>query len=248
LDLADRDIISHETLLERFREIPSIERVRVRREERERVSDTDAPKKAGPYHNPHHREDIAKIAMTKDVLDSNQYLEDLGLPASNIDPQTQVQIPKDKPSQPSQESGRPPFSRDLSPRKQRRVLPKSGEPTAATLWGIEAQEKIAEIMTPIACSHFGKKDARALSKSEVDDLEYLKLCIFTGLEPLVEVTPEIIQKVLRLNTKPSTAFDSLVVSKQEAFNTTRQRKPNIAEMRYIYASAYTEMFCNFNDN
>ena len=36
MDLADRDIISQETLLERFREIPGIERVRVRREERER--------------------------------------------------------------------------------------------------------------------------------------------------------------------------------------------------------------------
>ena len=248
LDLADRDIISQETLLERFREIPSIERVRVRREERERMSDADAPKKAGPYHNPHHREDMAKIAMTKDVLDSKEYLEQIGLPATDAPPVPAAgpQSPQ-KSSSPTQPSGRPQFSKDTNPRKQRRVLPKSGEPTAATLWGIEAQEKIAEVMTPIACSHFGKKDARALSKSEVDDLEYLKLCIFTGLEPLVEVTPEIIQKVLKLNTKPSTAFDSLVVSKQEAFNATRQRKPNIAEMRYIYASAYTEMFCDFND-
>lgn len=248
LDLADRDIISQETLLERFREIPSIERVRVRREERERMSDADAPKKAGPYHNPHHREDMAKIAMTKDVLDSKEYLEQIGLPATDTPPvpATGPQSPQ-KSASPTQPSGRPQFSKDTTVRKQRRVLPKSGEPTAATLWGIEAQEKIAEVMTPIACSHFGKKDARALSKSEVDDLEYLKLCIFTGLEPLVEVTPEIIQKVLKLNTKPSTAFDSLVVSKQEAFNATRQRKPNIAEMRYIYASAYTEMFCNFDD-
>ncbi len=58
IQLADRDIISQETLLERFRELPSIERVRVRREERERNNDVGAPKKAGPYHNPQHRSRI----------------------------------------------------------------------------------------------------------------------------------------------------------------------------------------------
>jgi hypothetical protein len=127
------------------------------------------------------------------------------------------------------------------------VLPRSGEPTSATLWGIEAQEKISEVMTPIACAHFNKKDARALSKSEVDDLEYLKLCIFTGLEPLIEVTPEVIQKILQLNTKPSAAFTELVDSKQEAFSSVRQRKPNTVEMRHIYASVYVEMFSESSD-
>lgn len=250
MDLADRDIISQETLLERFREIPSIERVRVRREERERMSDADTPKKASPYHNPHHREDIAKIAMTKDVLKSDEYLEKLGLPAADVQPvpaPTATTPKSPKSPQPSPQRGRPQFSQDTAPRKQRRVLPKSGEPTAATLWGIEAQEKISEVMTPIACSHFGKKDARALSKSEVDDLEYLKLCIFTGMEPMIEVTPEVIQQILKMNTKPSTAFTELVETKQTAFHNMRQRKPNIAEMRHIYASAYAEMLCDSSD-
>ena len=75
IQLADRDIISSETLLERFRELPGIERIRVRREERERSNDKNAPKKAGPYHNPQHKDDIAKISLTKDVLDSDEYLE-----------------------------------------------------------------------------------------------------------------------------------------------------------------------------
>jgi hypothetical protein len=191
---------------------------------------------------------MAKIAMTKDVLDSKEYLEQIGLPATNAPPATVAPSPTGKkPAAPSQQSGRPSFSRDTAPRKQRRVLPRSGEPTSATLWGIEAQEKISEVMTPIACAHFNKKDARALSKSEVDDLEYLKLCIFTGLEPLIEVTPEVIQKILQLNTKPSAAFTELVDSKQEAFSSVRQRKPNTVEMRHIYASVYVEMFSESSD-
>ena len=80
MQLADRDIISQETLLERFREIPNIERIRVRRETRERAKDSSSPRKAGPFHNPQHSDDVAKLAMTKDLLDNEEYLETLGLP------------------------------------------------------------------------------------------------------------------------------------------------------------------------
>ena len=250
MDLVDRGILSDETLLERFREIPSIEKTRVKREQRERGSDPNMPKKAGPYYNPQHKEDIAKIAMTKDVLDNSEYLDQLGLPYEEVEDEPTKPSPQpqqQKENSPNIEGGRPQFSRDSVPRKQKRVLPRSGEPTSATLWGIEAQEKIAEIMNPIACAHFGKKNARALSKSEVDQLEYLKLCIFTGMEPMIEVTEEIIQQVLNLNTKPSIAFTELAEAKAETFNTVRQRKPNISEMKHIYASAYAEIFCSLDE-
>lgn len=39
LQLADRDIISHETVLERFKEVPAVERVRLQREDKARTSD-----------------------------------------------------------------------------------------------------------------------------------------------------------------------------------------------------------------
>lgn len=50
IQLADRDIISHETLLERFKEIPQIENIRIKRELNKR--DTVGPEKAGPFHPP----------------------------------------------------------------------------------------------------------------------------------------------------------------------------------------------------
>jgi hypothetical protein len=252
MDLADRDIISQETLLERFREIPNIEKVRVSREERERSNNPNAPKKAGPYHNPHHVEDVAKLGMQKDQLDTEEYFEKLGLPYMEKEEEVKVEekeesVPVKDTEQEEEikEAGRPDQSRDTEPRKQRRVLPRSGEPTAAILWGIEAQEKISDMMTPVVCRHYSKKDSRSLSKAQVQELEYLKLSIFTSMEPMIDVTHESIQEALAKNTKPSSEFVKMSEGKAVSFNTIRQRKPNTSEMRHIYASAFAEIFCNW---
>tara|TARA_R100000008_G_scaffold34400_1_gene19453 strand:+ start:8713 stop:10842 length:2130 start_codon:yes stop_codon:yes gene_type:complete len=252
IQLADRDIISQETLLERFREIPNIEKVRVRREERTRMNDSSAPKKAGPYHNPQHREDVVKIGLTKDKIDTEEYFERLDIPhvpeeepvePPKEDPNNQVEEEVEKEQERVEEPGRPPLSRDVGPRKQKRVLPRSGEATSATLWAISAQKKISDIMTPIACSHFKKKDARALSKAEVTQLEYLKLCILTGMKPFVEVTPELVKELVEQGTKPSKTFNSLAENNIENFSTVNSRKPNTSELRHIHASVYAQLSC-----
>lgn len=249
MDLADRDIISQETLLERFREIPGIERVRVRREERERKNDVNSPKKAGPYHNPQYVTDMAKLGLTKDLVDTEEYFDQLGLPHKEIEvpeePKQEPKPEKEEEFQPVDEGGRPPFSRDETKRKEKRVLPRSGEPTAATIWGISAQDKISSIITPIACAHNKKKDARALSKSEVDELEYLKLCIFTGMEPFMDVTEDLVHKIINNNTKPSKAFIETVAFKTEEFTKFNNKKPNTSEMKHIYASSYASV-CSFD--
>ena len=117
IQLADRDIISSETLLERFRELPGIERIRVRREERERSNDKNAPKTAGPYHNPQHKDDIAKISLTKDVLDSDEYLEKIGLPPAIKEEAVDVQPTREEEEyDPEEPNGRPKFSRDTTKR------------------------------------------------------------------------------------------------------------------------------------
>ena len=246
MDLADRDIISQETLLERFREIPSIEKVRVRREEKERSNDSNTPKKAGPYHNPQHKEDMVKIGVTKDVVDDERYFDKIGIPykEKEVEVQETKQEPvKDAKRDPVDEGGRPKFSRDTSPRKKKRVLPRTGDPTSATLWAIKAQDKISEILTPVACSHFKKRDARALNKFEVDQLEYLKICILTGMEPYMDVTPEMVKALIDQNTKPSAGFSSTIKEKVDSFTYLNSRSPNTSELRHIYASVYAEILC-----
>ena len=242
MDLADRDIISQETLLERFREIPNIERVRVRREERERTNDSAAPKKASPYHNPQHKNDIAKIALTKDILDP-EYLDDIGLPYAEPAQTEEASpaVPEDSKNEPKLDNGRPPFSKDTQKRKEKRVLPRSSDATSKTMWAVEAQTKISEIVSPIALGHFGKKNVRSLNKAEVDQLEHLKLCILTGMQPFMDIDEGVIKELIDSKTKPSTAFYSLAETKKQDFVTNNQRDPNTSEMRFIYSATFGEM-------
>jgi len=244
IQLADRDIISQETLLERFREIPTIEKVRVRREEVERSEDNNMPKKAGPYHNPHHKEDIAKIAMTKDLLDTKEYFEDLGLPASQNTPAPQNPV-QNKTNKNTENNGRPLFSRDTKQRKQKRVLPRSSDTTVA-LWAIEAQNKISEILSPIALDHFSKKNIRSLTKAEFNQLEFLKLCILTGLEPFIEIDEKTIKQIMDSQKAPPSHFMEVVKSKVKSFIDSNKRQPSIPELRYIYSYSFAEMF-DFNE-
>ena len=245
MDLADRDIISQETLLERFREIPSIERVRVRREERERTNDVAAPKKASPYHNPQHKNDVAKIAMTKDVLDNDEYLESLGLPPSSMEKPVKEEVKKlpldTENIEPVNENGRPKFSKDTQKRKEKRVLPRSSDATAKTLWAMEAQTKISEIVSPVALAHFDKKNVRSLNKAEVDQLEHLKLCILTGMQPFMEIDEAVVKQLIDNKSKPSQAFHDLAQAKKQDFIKSNKRDPNTSEMRYIYSATFGEM-------
>jgi len=83
INLADRAIISNETILERFGEMPEIEKTRIRREEQARRNDSVTPQKASPYHNPNLRNDVAKILVTKDGVD-NSFYEEMDLPKQDI--------------------------------------------------------------------------------------------------------------------------------------------------------------------
>ena len=246
IQLADRDIISHETLLERFREMPGIEKVRVRREEKDRRDDV-LPDKASPYHNPQHREDIAKIALTKDKL-SDEYLDDMGLPVSNEETPEPKQEPiKEAPEKqednndPINPVGRPFFSRDSTKRKQKRVLPKSGSPTASVLWAVQAQDQIADILSPIALSHFNKKNMRSLSKAEMSQVDYLKLCILTGMKPYMDITSDMVKELLDSGSQPSQAFTNMVQDEVESFKTSNNRVPNSSELKYINATVFVSM-------
>jgi len=251
MQLADRDIISQETLLERFREMPGIERIRVRRESRERNKDSSAPRKAGPFHNPQHSDDVAKLAITKDLLDSEEYLETLGLPPAENQAEVETEQVKrvEDNSSPEQEEaydpvsenpdgGRPMHSRDSGPRKQKRVLPRSGEGVAKTLWAYEAQKAIADLVMPMALEHYNKKNARSLTKSEFDQLEYLKLCILTGMKPYMEIDADVIKSIIDSSTKPSKDFAQSIENSVASFVDTQNRKPSVDEMRYIYASTF----------
>jgi len=61
--LVDRNIISEETLQERYGENPELEESRIKRQHRKRVKNPMSPQKAGPWNNPERVHDLMRIAM-----------------------------------------------------------------------------------------------------------------------------------------------------------------------------------------
>lgn len=245
IQLADRDIISNETLLERFREIPNIEKVRIQREGKERDSQEFLPEKASPYHNPQHKEEVIKLGITTDQLDTEEYFDKIGIPYSEPKPIDPSSPNKDK-NVPNKKPGRPPFSKDTQKRKQKRVIPRSSgdesQKSLAILWAMEAQDFVSNTLSPIALSHFDKKNLRSLSKEETKQLDYLKLCVFSELEPFCELTEPLVKELLDENKTPSKSFTSLANSKKDYFVSFNKREPNTNELKLLYSVSLAETY------
>ena len=274
IQLADRDLISVETLQERFGEIPEIEKIRINREVRDREKEK-MPQKASPYHNPQHRNDLEKIALGKDMLE----VQDLGLVPSEetgnhpfttpgdrrdtnlidqkreekkdkqderemkkMEVKKNSQPPKEKEFDPKgrPEDGRPKNSKDQTKRKQKRVTPRTGggDFTNLLLWANEAQKKIAEIVNPALLSHYQKKNVRSLSKAQMDELEYIKLCVLCNTDPMSDINVHEVVNILDTQSPVS----EIVLSSQKdlvyRFVKANDRQPTIEEMRQIQSSAY----------
>ena len=139
--------------------------------------------------------------------------------------------------------GRPINSRDIQKRKTKRVLPKSSD-SVATIWAYNAQKTISEIVTPMMLDFYNKKNVRSLTKNEFDQLEHLKLCLLTGIEPFIEITPEIISELINNGHRPNKQYYSEVDQQVKNFVYANNRKPTIDEIKYIYASVYTQLHNN----
>ena len=160
IQLADRDIISHETVLERFKEIPVVEKVRLSREGGDREADK-IPPKASPFHNANQKLDLEKMEKQTELNDKKKEKEA---------PKPQKQM--------TNEEGRPLFKMDEEPRKQRVDTPKS-KPGVAELfvWATDALEEVSVLSQGYMQSK-GKTDMRQLTRDESQELENLKLYAF----------------------------------------------------------------------
>lgn len=166
IQLADRDIISHETILERFKEIPDVEKVRLKREGSDRDGEK-IPPKASPFHNANQKLEIEKMEK-QSTLDEKKE--------------------QNKPNTPQNDNGRPPFRLDDKPRKQRVDTPKS-KPGVAELfvWASSAFEEV-NILSQGYLASKDKSDMRQLTKDETKELDNLKLYAFLNLEPMSSVS------------------------------------------------------------
>lgn len=245
INLVDRNIISEETLLERFREIPEIEKIRVDRENKARIKNPDSPQKASPYHDPHTNDNLAQTALNSGNL-APEYFERKNLPFREAPDKVAPKgaVPKKKPKKTTNPNGgRPVNTRDTKTRKQRRVVPRakaSSIDSTKLLWAISAQAKISDVITPHFLAAANKKNVRSLNKEEFDILEEVKLKSFLSFKFGDEITEEAIVNAAQKETVISEKFYSILSSKVEDFTSKNGRMPNIEEFRTIYATIFAE--------
>jgi len=242
LQLADRDIISHETILERFKEIPSVEKIRLKREFKDRDKE-DAPNKAGPYHNPQKEHELEKIGLQSGKVTP----QDVGLETSVPD---DILMPKPEPKAPiggppnekkkkEDKNGRPKFSTDTKPRKQREEKPKS-KPGLAELivWSQESFDSISSVVTDAFLKMNNKKNLRQITKSESFDLERIKLDVLTSIEPMQDVNEQLIVNTLSSGKTCSSEFINKLLD--EGVDITSM---SISAYRKKAVSSYVEFLC-----
>tara|TARA_B100002052_G_scaffold233212_1_gene216251 strand:+ start:4166 stop:6274 length:2109 start_codon:yes stop_codon:yes gene_type:complete len=240
--LVEEDIISIETVRERLGEDNSIEekRIQVERKKRDRKA---IPPKASPYHNANLDSDYKKIALQKgeigiddvtDLTPKSQEVESPQTPPSPAPPQQQKEV---------KDNGRPPFSKDTKPRKQKRVLPKT-TPGQATvmIWANEAQKQIANIVNPALLSHYEKKNLRELSKAELLEMEDIKFTILSNLQPHEEINSEKIAFILEKNPQLTAKQKNIKTQIYTEWVGNTKKAPSIDELRQINNVSYSLNF------
>lgn len=234
IQLADRDIISVETLRDRFGELSDIEDSRIKTEGRRR-NKRQMPPKADPYHNGNVDTEYRKIALNKgeigidDVTSLKPRKPSEGGPA-NVDQQRK----------PVKENGRPPFSNDTQPRKQRRVLPTNKPGTASIMvWANEAQKLISNILNPAMLDHYGKNNLRELSKAQLSELEEVKFTVLCNLIPFQIIDGDNILSILDSNPKLTASQIQTKTEIYADFVENNSKAPSIDELRQIYNLSYS---------
>ena len=241
IQLADRDIVSMETLRERFGEIDDVEKTRINTERRSRKSDRSPPK-AGPYHNSHIEDEYKKIALNKDQIGIDQVTK---LKPKPTPPQEeQVGPPQNKKPNQSEnpDGGRPKNANDKQKRKQKVVKPRSKPGVATTLiWATGVQKQISTMITPALLAHYGKANLRTLTKKESEEMELSKFVILANVEPFSEITNESILNILESKRFVNKDIMLEVEALVKNFVDKNSKNPSVEEIRQIYCLAYSSV-------
>lgn len=210
IQLADRNVISDELLQRVFGFDPDIEKNRLNRESRERDSERMV-QKAGPFFDANFENSMKKMALQLGLATPSQVgleLEPKKRGEMNaVEVKTQFTPPKlgplgggnpstqeSLPGQPQQ--GRPRNSKDTQQRKTKQFTPQTG--ASLNLWTMNTQEKISDIINPHLLEFYNKKNMRSLSSVEYDEAENTKTKIFFAMEPMSEVSEDVV--LAKLNT------------------------------------------------
>lgn len=253
LGLLDRDIISVDSALESFK-FSKLEKGKIMREYKMRKSGKLITK-ASPYHDPMIEDNLKKIILQRGgVAPSEVGLNLLPKKEGELSPnqqqeETQIKLAKisseDKLLQrkfsQTNQNGRPKGKNDTSKRKTKRPpLAKSDVNFVNNfIWGVEAQKKISDFVTPIFLeSVYKKPNVRSLSTAEFNELEEYKFLLFSNLIPGTEVSEDKIREVIDSSPKMNQSVLYAAKALAATFITGNGNKePTIEQLKQIQSSA-----------
>ena len=247
IQLADRNLISEETLQRKFGDNPEMERVRISRETKSRDSGR-IPDKAGPYHDANGDIGLKKIALQTQVvtpsevgleLEERRDGEESGLEVRNKQQDKKQQFGKPGPEEGPKgepQQGRPKNSKDTQPRKPKQVNPRTK--AVLRVQARSAQDEIANLINPIILELFKKKDFRSLSSKESDEAERIRFGVLYNLDSLSNIDIDTVQEAL---SKPLSGYIERQYSEWiHQLSKESGKVPSLEECRQIQASIYSE--------
>lgn len=241
IELADRDIISDDTVREKFEIATDIEKTKIYNNAAER-NDKLLPQKASPYHDPQTEHELKKLLVQQGVVTPSQTGVELpepkpgeeliGKTVSKNKPEKEFS-PTGKPS-----DGRPKMSKDKTKRKQRVQKTLVGGSINDFMWASNAQTEINKLLLPIFLENLSKSDIRAMTASEREFFENTKLHVFANVEPYTNITLENVYSIMNTVSDKFTKFTAAANLLENEFLTKYNRKPSYEEKKDIYAFAY----------
>lgn len=210
LHLADRDLISVETLQSRLGMVPEVERLRQRREARLRKK-RNMPQKASPYHTAQTDHELKKMfVQTKTVTPSEVGLE-LEPRKDNedtpIDHEVKVRgkntdVSNKTKGEPGQ--GRPLGAKDKQKRKTKKITPSKASMAEAIAWAVDEHRKISNFVAPAYLKSLRKNDISEMTEAEARRLDALNLRLLSSLQFGEEVSREYLHSITAGESLPKT--------------------------------------------
>lgn len=233
VQMADRNIISDETMQYALGQDPDLEKVRLLREQRERAGGRMVPK-ANSFYDPEFENALKKIALTTGVATPSE----VGLELEERKPGeksaldiTSQSVPNNSKKSATPQGGRPKNSKDSKKRKEKKFTPK--KKAGLELWAAKAQQQISDILNPILLESLGKSSFRAVSDADLIMSENVKFGVLSNVQPYSEITEE---NILPLIGK-ATVLDFAKWAAE--IKTDLNRDLTVEELRKLQVSMYS---------
>lgn len=193
INLADRDIICHDTLREKFGINPEIEKSRIKREVKKRGN--SMPEKASPFHNPEKIHEYKKILLSGGTITPSEMgIELEERKPGEVSKMDAQMVAKDLGRKDEvKPNGRP---RNITETKKRES--KTGDEARIAkskqllVWCAEAQSKVSEFITKAVLESTDTKNVRSLTGPQKESLEKLKANCLFNISPFSELSNDTI--------------------------------------------------------